>query len=294
MTFGNESRLKLTARTAAFVAVSGLFLASAGMMTGCENKRIRMGGVQARIQAKKLAHSVGIDGIPITVGQFTAVDIENPNGDVEIRSHSKHERASVEFRVRKERWLRWRMAKQGIPFNPVGEYFTAEYINPEGSLNQAGILIVRPTDLTVDGYRPPIDIVISVPRCDGAKVSTTNGRVMITGVAGTIDVSNGDEFTKGGDVIIRTGEDPIEEVMAYTSKGDVHLFTSPDNTGVFDITAPRGSASFSSKFGVVDHSMPERGRWTGIWNDGTNAISLHTENGDAEVYVTERPRYQRP
>ncbi len=284
-----KKRIPLT-RTAGMVAAAGLSLALLGGVAGCK----RMGGVQARIQAKKLAHSVEIDGIPMTVGQFTAVDIENPSGDVEIRSHSRYEKAFVEFRVRKERWLRWRMFHQGIEFDPVGEYYTAEYIVPEGSLNQYGTLVVRPTDLSIDGFRPPIDILISIPRCDGAKVTTSNGRIMITGVTGTIDVRNGDEFTKGGDVIIRTGEDPIEEVYAYTSKGDVHYIASPDNAGVFEITAPRGKALFSSKFGYVDHSMPEKGKWTGIWNDGTNAISLHSEEGNAEVFVTEQPRFYRP
>ena len=285
-----QPRQKTGARTMALIAAAGLSVVMIAGISGCK----RMGGVQARIQAKKLAHTVQIDGIPITIGQFTAIDIENPSGDVEIRSHSKHEKAYVEFRIRKERWLRWRMAHQGIEINPVGEYFTAEYIVPEDSLNQVGILMIRPTDLSIDGFRPPIDVLISIPRCDGAKVSTSNGRIMITGVTGTIEVRNGDEFTKGGDVIIRTGDNPIEEIMAYTSKGDVHLITSPDNTGVFEITAPRGSALFSSRFGVVDHSMPGRGRWSGIWNDGTNAISLHSDNGNAEVFVTEQPQFHRP
>jgi len=290
----NRSKRRITGtRTLAFAVAAGMSVAMISGAGGCKERK-RMGGLQARIQAKKLAHSVEIEGIPMTIGQFTAVDIENPSGDVEIRSHSRHEKAFVEFRVRKERWLRFRMAKQGIEFNPVGDYFTAEYINPEGTLNQMGTLVVRPTDLSIEGFRPPIDVVISIPRCDGAKVSTSNGRIMITGVTGTIEVRNGDEFTKGGDVIIRTGEKPIEEVMAYTSKGDVHFIASPSNTGVFDLSAPRGKALFSSRFGYVDNSMPERGRWTGIWNDGTNAISLHSEDGNAEVFVTEQPQFYRP
>jgi DUF4097 and DUF4098 domain-containing protein YvlB len=262
-------------------------------ISGCRETK-RMGGIQARIQAKKLAHSVEINGIPITIGQFTAVDIENPSGNVEIRSHSRHEKAFVEFRVRKERWLRWRMAKQGIEFDATGDYFTAEYVVTDESLNQYGTLVIRPTDLSIEGFRPPIDVVISIPRCDGAKVTTSNGNIKITGVSGSIELRNGDEFTEGGDIWIRSGEDPIEEVMAYTSKGDVHLVASPNDAGVFELTAPRGSASFQSRFGYVDHSMPDRGKWTGIWNDGTNEISLHSENGDATVFVTEKPRLYRP
>ena len=281
------------ARTMALILAIGLSSVMIGGISGCKRHK-RMGGIQARIQAKKLAHTVEISGIPITIGQFTAVDIVNPRGSVEIRAHSKHEKAYVEFRVRKEQWLRFRMAKQGIKFSAAGDYYTAEYIVPDDSLNQYGTLMIRPTDLTIEGFRPPIDVVISIPRCDGAKVVSSDGRIMITGVTGTIDVRNGDEFTKGGDVIIRTGEKPMEGVMAYTSKGDVHYIVSPSNTGVFEITAPRGKALFSSKFGFVNHSMPSKGRWTGIWNDGTNAISLHSDDGDAGVYVTEQPQFYRP
>ncbi len=280
-------------RTVALAIAAGLSLVMISGIGGCKERK-RMGGIQARIQAKKLAHTVEIDGIPISIGQFTAVDIVNPSGNVEIRAHSKHEKAYVEFKIRKERWLRFRMAKQGFDFNPVGDYFTAEYINPEDSLNQVGVLVIRPTDLTIEGFRPPIDVVISIPRCDGASVTTSNGTIKITGATGTIDVRNGDEFTEGGDVIIRTGEHPIDEIFAYTSKGDIHLVASPNNTGVFDLSAPRGSARFSSRFGHVDHSMPKRGQWTGIWNDGTNAISLHSDNGDTEVLVTEQPQFHRP
>ncbi len=283
----------ISSRTMALLLGAGLSVGLIAGTGGCKERK-RMGGIQARIQAKKLAHSVEINGIPMTIGQFTAVDIENPSGNVEIRSHSRHEKAFVEFRVRKERWLRFRMAKQGIEFDATGDYFTAEYVVPDESLNQYGTLVIRPTDLSIEGFRPPIDVLISIPRCDGAKVTTSNGHIKITGVSGSVEVRNGDEFTEGGDIWIRSGEKPIEEIMAYTSKGDVHLVASPDNTGVFDLSAPRGSASFTSRYGYVDHSMPQRGKWTGIWNDGTNAISLHSENGDATVFVTEKPQFHRP
>jgi len=271
-----------------FAALAGVVVA--GSMASCK----RMGGLRARLTAKQLAHSVNIDGIPITVGQFTGLDIENPWGDIEVRAATRNEYALVEFRVRKERWLRWRMARQGIEFDPVGEYFTARYEVPEGSLNQVGTLVIRPTDLDIEGFRPPIDVVVTITRCDGARIRTTRGKVKVTGVTGTIDVMNGTETVEGGDIVIRSGERPIEEVFAYTSRGDIHLLLSPENTGIFDLRAPRGDAVFQSDFGYVDHSMPESGRWTGVWNDGTNAIELQSEDGDANVWVMENPHLFKP
>lgn len=276
------------------LALGGAAVLSAAVLMGTMSACKRMGGVRARLTAKQLAHSVNIDGIPITVGQFTGLDIENPWGDIEVRAASRNEYAMVEFRVRKERWLRWRMAKEGIEFDPVGEYFTASYEVAEGSLNQAGTLIIRPTDLDIEGFRPPIDVVVTIPRCDGARVRTTRGTVKITGVTGAIDVVNGSDTIEGGDIVIRSGERPIEEVMAYTSRGDIHLLLSPENTGVFDLRAPRGKPVFQSDFGYVDNSIPEPGRWTGVWNEGTNAISLQSEDGDAKVRVIENPHLFKP
>ena len=258
--------------------------------TGCK----RMGGVKARLVAKQLAHSVPINGQPITVGQFTAVDVENPWGDVIIDANSKHEYAMVEFRVRKERWARFEMARAGIEFDPVGEWFYGEYITPEDTLNQVGTLVIRPSDLTIDGFRPPVDIKISIPRCDGARVRSTRGKIQITGVSGTVDIENGDDNTPGGEIVIRTSDSTLEEIAAISSQGDVYVVTTPNNAGRFDIRAPFGDAFFRSRYGYMDEVMPEKTRWTGVWNDGSNAIDLQADRGDAGVFVVENPARFKP
>jgi len=291
MPFHSRSNAERITRNLALIGAAAVLGSALLASTGCK----RMGGVRARLVAKQLAHSVEIEGQdPITIGRFTAIDIENPWGDVIVDADPDNEKAFVHFRVLKERWIRFEMARQGIEFDPVGEYFTAEYDEPEGTMNQVGTLRIRPTNLDVQGFRPPIDLKITLPRVDGAVVRTSRGTVRITGVTGTVFVQNGDDVTEGGDIVIRAEGHALEEVTAVTSRGDIHLVAGPENTGRLDLRAPRGRAVFRSRYGYMDEVMPEPGRWTGIWNDGTNAISLESDDGDARMYIVENPTMFRP
>lgn len=248
---------------------------------GCE----RMGGLRARMAANELAHSVEIKGDPVTIGRYTAVDVENPKGNVRVVALPKHEEARISFRVQKEHLLRWRSMRMKLGFDPNGEYFTAEHIN-DGELST---LVVRPTDLTIEGYRLPVNVTVYVPQCNGLRVWNTDGDVDVVGVSGVIDVRSGDEQNEGGNIEIRTENSLHDTITAWTNDGDVTLVAGPDAGGTIELVAPRGRTSFWSKHGVTEHSRPEVGRWTGIWNDGTNSIRLETLTGNAKLMVVDNP-----
>ncbi|MFG0315358.1 MAG: hypothetical protein ACF8LL_14380 [Phycisphaerales bacterium] len=250
-------------------------------LTGCT----RMGGLRARMAADELAHTVPIQGDPVILGRLNAVVVENPYGKVKVYAKPTHEQAHITFRVQQERRLRWRAARQGFEFDPVGEYFKAIHSH-NGELST---LSVMPTDLTVEGYRPPIDLTVEIPQCDGIEVRNAGGKVVIVGVEGAINVVSGDEEVAGGPIEIRTDKKQVEEIYAMSNGGHVTLVTGPESAGTFELVAPRGKTSFSSRYGVVDHSLPKVGHWTGIWNDGTNSIYLESQDGDASVIVVENP-----
>lgn len=252
-----------------------------GLLPGCT----RMGGLRARMAAKELAHTVPIVGDPVTIGRLNAVVIDNPNGKVKVYAKPANEEAHITFRVDQERRLRWRAARQGFDFDPAGEYFTATHTN-NGELS---VLSIEPTDLTVEGYRPPVDLTVYIPQCDGIEVRNAGGKVVIVGVEGAIRVESGNEVTEGGPVEIRTDRAQHEVVYARSNGGHVTLVTGPDAGGTIELIAPRGKTSFSSRYGVVDNSMPSIGHWTGIWNNGTNQIRLESLEGDASVLVVENP-----
>jgi hypothetical protein len=257
-------------------------IGATAMLAGCGQ---RMGGLRARIEANKLARSVPVQGTPVTVGQITAIDIENPWGDVTIDARPRNEESFIAFKVRKEVRLRWRTARQGYEFDPTGEYFTAEHVTN----GEVGTVVVRPTDLTIDGFRPPIDVIVYVPRADGVRVRNTGGKITIIGATGVIDAESGTAEIEGGDIEIRTDNPLTEPVTAMSTGGDVKMVLGKNSAGTIELIAPRGKVTFDGRYGVTEHSRPAKGHWTGIWNDGINAITLRAEDGDAVVMVADHP-----
>ncbi len=268
-------------RSKTLIPLLALLTIGTVVVPGCK----RMGGIRARMAANELAHQVPIEGDPITVGRLNAIVIDNPYGKVKVYAKPSHEEAHIYFRVDQERRLRFRAARQGFDFDPTGEYFTATHTNT----GELSTLTVGPTDLTIEGYRPPVDLTIYIPQCDGVEVRNAGGKVIIVGVTGVINVESGNSVREGGHIEIRTDRDQIESIHATTNNGHVTLVTGPDSAGTIELIAPRGKTSFNSRYGIVDHSMPSKGHWTGIWNDGTNEIRLQAEDGDATVMVVEDP-----
>ncbi len=260
------------------LTLAGTLLASAG----CGQ---RMGGLRARIEANKLARSVPVQGSPVTIGQITAIDVENPWGDVIIDARPRNEESFIAFKVRKEKHLRWRGAWQGFEFDPTGEYFTATH----ETNGEVGTVVVRPTDLTVEGFRPPIDVIVYVPRADGVRVRNAGGEVKVIGAVGEIDVRSGTDDMAGGDIEIRTDGQLVDPINASSNGGDVKIVASKESAGTIELEAPRGRVTFDGRYGVTQHSRPEKGRWTGVWNDGINQISLRSETGDAVMVVVDHP-----
>lgn len=268
-------------QTKSLIALIALIVVAGGLLPGCK----RMGGLRARMVANELAHTVPIEGDPVIIGRLNAVVVDNPYGDVRVEAKPAHEQAHITFRVQKENLLRWRAARMGLDFDPVGEYFTATHTH-NGELST---LTVAPTNLTVEGYRPPINLTVRIPQCDGIEVRNAGGKVIIVGIEGAIRVESGDNEIPGGPVEIRTDKEQLEEIYAVSNGGHVTLVTGPHSAGTVELVAPRGKTSFNSRYGIVNHSMPSKGHWTGIWNEGTNSIYLESLDGDASVMVVENP-----
>lgn len=252
------------------------------VIAGCGN---RMGGLRARIEANRLARSVPVDGPPVTVGQITAIDIENPWGDVTIDARPRNEESFIAFKVRQEKRLRWRTARQGYEFDPTGKYFTAEHVTN----GEVGTVIIRPTDLSIDGFRPPIDVIVYVPRADGVRVRNAGGEIKIIGATGVIDAESGTAELAGGDIEIRTDGRLDQPISAWSSHGDVRVVMSKNSAGTIELVAPRGRTTFDGRYGITEHSRPARGYWTGVWNDGLNQITLRADDGNAVIMVVDHP-----
>lgn len=268
-------------QTRILISLITMAVLSACILPGCT----RMGGLRARMAANELAHTVPIQGDPVVIGRLNAVVIDNPYGDVRVVAKPANEQAQVTFWVQQERRLRWRAARMGFDFDPVGEYFTATHTHN----GEVSTLTVAATDLTVEGYRPPINLTVAIPQCDGIEVRNAGGKVVIVGVQGAIHVESGDSVVAGGHIEIRTDTEQVEEIYAMSNSGNVTLVTGPHSAGTVELVAPRGKTVFNSRYGVVNNSMPRIGHWTGVWNEGTNLIYLESQDGDASIKVVENP-----
>ena len=93
----------------------------------------------------------------------------------------------------------------------------------------------------------------------------------------------------GGDIEIRTDGRLLDPINALSNGGDVKIVAGKDSAGTIELEAPRGRVTFDGRYGVTQHARPEKGRWTGVWNDGLNQISLRSETGDAVMVVVDHP-----
>lgn len=246
----------------------------------------RKGGLIARIVLAEREREIPIEGDPIGIGRFTAVDAENPSGGVFVTVHDRYNEARVEARLRHKLELQQLARQEGWDEGVLrGPWFTAEH--DHGS--ETGVLRVRPTDRTLpDGSRPLVDVYVRTPVCDGVQIASKHGNVELVGARGAMDV------TADGLIEVRSDDPLIDELSLRSTGPGVLVVAAPGSHGTFLITAPEGRATFTSAFGTADRVTSERSRWVGVWNAGTNPVTLHAEHGNARFMVRERAEMYTP
>lgn len=254
-----------------------------GVLPGCPPKvGYRKGGLISRMVFAKRERQVEIDGVPITNGRFTAFDIDNPDGSVTIRVADGYPEAYMGARVRHEGKHKDAAREEGWEFDTVKHWFHAEHV----TAGETGVVTVRPTEATLaDGTRPFLDLWVETPVCDGLEVRSRYGSVRVIGLRGSVRVES------DGDIEIKT-EEPLSGTIELRSReGDVVLIAPPESKGTFLITAPDGRVVFNARNGRTEQARPREGEWSGVYNRGTNPITIISEQGDAEVYVREHPEH---
>ena len=255
---------------------------------GCTRVGQRRGGAMARIQYRERLATVQITGEPVTPGRLTALDIENPWGDVEVYvDPDKYETAHIKFEY-DERWL---LYAKGMKWRVPQPWFTAEHV--VGDKPQTSVLRVRSTGVIPDGLdeRPTVDLKIYTPVADGVRVVNAGGNVDLVGVRGALTVLSGDTAKPGGRIEVRAAEAVQDPVALVSTSGHVTLVAPPRSRGVVDIEGEpgRGRAVFNGKYGVVRDVEPRSHSWNGVLNGGTNPIILRTEHGHARLHLVPAP-----
>lgn len=272
---------QIARRTLALAPLAGLLV---GSLAGCEYER--RGGMRAQLVADELAHRVPIHGGPVTFGRLTAIDIDNPNGPVEIDVDPRHEEASIRFDVMDAGGWRAAAKREGQDFDPTAEWFEAEFVRT----GETALLRVRPTELAAfDGRRPRISIRVRTPICDGLVIRNANGDVEVIGPRGAIDIESGRPGALGGEIEVRTNQPIDAPVRLVSTDGSVILVGPPESGGIVELTSNTGEITFNSSFGVAEVIRPAAGKWTGVYNSGANPVRLHSDAGDCIFMVVERP-----
>lgn len=252
-----------------------------GVLPGCPPKvGYRKGGLIARMVFAKRERQVTIEGVPVTNGRFTAFDIDNPDGSVTIRVGDGYPEAYIGARIRDEAKHEAAAREEGWEFDRVKDWFTAEHV----TAGETGVVTVRPTEATLnDGTRPFLDLWVQTPTCDGLEVRSRYGSVRVYGLRGSVRVES------DGDIEIKT-EEPLSGTIELRSlEGDVFLVAPPASKGTFLINAPDGRVVFNARNGRTEQARPRDGEWSGVFNRGTNPVTITSETGNASVYIREHP-----
>jgi hypothetical protein len=221
---------------------------------------------------------VPIENAPVVPGRFAGFDIENPGGSVRVEVSPRYAETTITAYVRHEARQRLAAAKEGWDYSHKGPWFRATYDEKA----EVGTVSVRATEHTLaDGTRPFVDVVVRTPVCDGLVVKSKFGEVDVRGVRGEVTID------AEGDVTLKSNKALTERVSVRTTHGDVQVVTVPGSRGTFLITTPEGQSQFSSAYGRVEDSRPRLGEWTGIWNRGSNPVTVHAERGDVVYIVKE-------
>ena len=272
--------LMTLSRAALGVALAGALIGAVAV-GGCGERK---GGLRARMVLEEAERRIPIDGRPIALGRFTGFDIENPDGPVTIIVNRRYTEAFVEGRALNEGDLVWESYEEDWDISPRGPWFELDHL----TAGETGVVRIVPFNTLPDGTRPRVELVIKTPVCDGLTIRA-DGDVNIHGDAqGEIRVD-----TTGGGVTIRSNE-PLTNDVAVRAESDIMFVTVPVSRGSIELSAPNGRTIFDSAYGAVHSVRPEPGRYTAVWNRGGNAYVLHSESGDANILVREKPDMYSP
>lgn len=210
------------------------------------------------------------------------VRIANTNGPIEIEAIDG---AAVE--VRAERIARAATdagAREMLPRIGIKEDSTPDLVSVETE-RMSGIVV---------GVSTEVRYHVRAPKNATIDVSTTNGRITLTGLEGKIvaNTTNGGVSGKGlaGGVDARATNGGVnidmtslggDKVVLRTTNGGVTL-TLPD-TAKADIAASCTNGGISVTGGNIEVSEQSRRKFEGRLNGGGTVVELHTTNGGVRV-----------
>ncbi len=207
-------------------------------------------------------------------GQAIGVDIENSAGRVEVRAGEQYETITVDA-ARRVAWGPKREKRQARA-EEVSLVQSAVEEGPGGRL----VLRVRAESLDPRATDHSIDLRVTLPRVDGARVRNSGGVVELVGVGGALQIESGDH------IVVRTDRALDEPVALVTERGNVYLQSPPGTRGRIELESEEGDVEISSAESIQD-VLVRPGMYHGVLNGGVNPILIRTGKGDVRLLVRE-------
>ncbi len=209
-----------------------------------------------------------------------AVDVRNVRGSVELRVNPRMKGALIESNAR---------VATKDDFSPErdrdivdGLAVSAELLGGEDG---NAVLKIVSTSPRPEAEDQAIDLMITVPRCDGVSIDNRGGLVMVVGASGAHSITNRD-----GPVEVRTNNPITDPVTLTTTDGNIYYQVPAGSSGAFDLLTMKGECAFRNE--VTDaqkETYATRETLATVLNNGDNPVIARTNQGDVRVWVIKDP-----
>ena len=212
---------------------------------------------------------VVVSGSEAVITGAPAIDVENHNGSVTIIVDPTQPRPEVIAIPR------------GDSRSDPSHWTAASMVDDAGHQ----VLRVLSSDQSEGANARPIDMVIRLPSCGGVRVRNQGGIVVLTNVAGAIDVDN--TLTRGDvrSIYLVTNQPLNSPVILRTNRGDVEARVPVGSSGRIEASAPRGRVAVRGIEAPIHDVRLTHEFWTGILNNASNDIRITSDAGNVSLSI---------
>ncbi|MCA9299293.1 MAG: hypothetical protein KDA28_09515 [Phycisphaerales bacterium] len=226
------------------------------------------------------APGLTIEGDAIVLGSLTGIDVRNDRGSV----HVVVDRTIPEAIVR--------TSFSGLGSADLQRAIDESTVSATSSSDN-GRAVLRVDVSLPDWARDAASVRVEIvtPECEGIFVQNTGGSVLLTGIAGAIEVHNeGDADSR---VLVRTNEDLTGRIVIRSTNGPVSVIAGAGSSGHVTLTTSDGRVALDAPTSRLSGVRTTMSRWEGHLNGGSNEVTLHSDDGEVRFVASEDPMHHR-
>lgn len=214
-----------------------------------------------------------LEMVPDTVG--LALDLSNFRGEVEVRAGATRQEILVEGDVELTQDLDDEQAQAALD----GVAMSAT-IEEQG--NRAVLRVQTTTSREADDHA--VSVRISLPRCDGVRITNQGGDVVVVNTSGATTITN-----RAGAIELRTSRAMTDPVTLTNVDGSIYYQVPKTSTGQFDLRTLQGEVAFVDRVAGTGQSYSTQQSYQGRLGDAGNRVLAVTNRGDVRVWIDEDP-----